>query len=725
MNLRRIATLVGAMLLGVLVLGLDVLRYSVDLDVAWLLVVRDLMVIAAFVLLYLFLELSEKERSDNTIRGIGLILIAGIVVSIATAVVALATDVEPFEAKEGILLPLSFRTIFVATFINFSLGLFSILLFRLLHGLVLYKRKRGTKRNLTIQIVLMLCASVSTIGVPPLERNILTTILFGLAVASMVLNSFRLSWIVYLTRREKVFSLVYGFLLFGLLTVLNIITRGGIMNQLLLYHSSPMREFSSLALIFGNIYFGMAFVSTLFHLPTAEEFERKTTEITSLHNLGKLINQVFDFNELVDTVTSMTLQVCEAKACWLEILQGRDEGSERRPRTIKGMSLRTMTGGRLVHVVGMKNIGMSDIERLLPFSEHTLRDSVIEERKPVVVDSLSKDRRVKASAQGAKPTGSLVVVPLVSHSEMIGILYATKETEFGFFKDDVDVISAFADQATIALENSRLIDQSLERERLTQEMMLAQEMQKRLLPQSLPRFPVLQLDAVSTPAFEVGGDYYDFALLKNDRLGIVVGDVSGKGVSAAFYMSEVKGIFQSLSKICSSPRELLLAANEALAGSIDRRSFVSLIYSVVDLNTGTLTLSRAGHCPMILAKASGVTYIRPSGMGLGLCEGAAFADAIEEQVIRLDPGDVCVFYTDGVTEARRGEDEFGYERLLECIKVTRVLNATEVKNRILDTVKSFSSNEIIQDDLTLVVLKWHGSDAHAQSVVPVNGGSNE
>ena len=147
----------------------------------------------------------------------------------------------------------------------------------------------------------------------------------------------------------------------------------------------------------------------------------------------------------------------------------------------------------------------------------------------------------------------MVVVPLLSHEKVLGVLYATKDMEYGFDKEDVELISAFADQATIAIENSRLIEKSLERERLIREMMLAQDMPRKLLPQSLPGVVGVDIDALSSPAFEVGGDYYDFTMLDEHHLGILVGDVSGKGVSAAFYMAEMKGIFQSLSKIDRSP----------------------------------------------------------------------------------------------------------------------------------------------------------------------------
>jgi serine phosphatase RsbU (regulator of sigma subunit) len=296
----------------------------------------------------------------------------------------------------------------------------------------------------------------------------------------------------------------------------------------------------------------------------------------------------------------------------------------------------------------------------------------------------------------------------------VGILYVTKDTEYGFFKDDVDVISAFADHATIAIENSRLINKSIERERLLREMLLAQEMQRKLLPQVLPQFDALELHAVSTPAFEVGGDYYDVLQLNDRLLGVVVGDVSGKGVSAAFYMSEVKGIFQALGRLYPSPRDFMIKANEALASSIDKHSFISLIYAVVDVTSGTLTLSRAGHCPMLHVSNGVASYIRPSGMGLGLSKDSTFADSIEECSITLCPGDVCVFYTDGVTEARRGDDEFGYERLRDAVLDSGSKSAMALKEDILGTVRSHVDQQAYDDDLTLVVLKWHGSNRSGQ-----------
>jgi serine phosphatase RsbU (regulator of sigma subunit) len=308
-----------------------------------------------------------------------------------------------------------------------------------------------------------------------------------------------------------------------------------------------------------------------------------------------------------------------------------------------------------------------------------------------------------------KKIGSLLVVPLLSHQNLIGILYATKQMDFGFDQDDIDVLSGFADQVTIAIENATLIKKSLEKERLQRELLLAQEMQKRLLPQNLPSFLTVEMQAASAPALEVGGDYYDVALLSDHRVGIVIGDVSGKGVGAAFYMAEVKGIFQSLSKIYSSPKQFLVKANESLLSSLDKRSFISLIYAVLDVATGDLLVSRAGHCPMLYASSSSISYITPTGMGLGLSGGKLFEDSLEERKMVMKVGDICVFYTDGVTESRSASgEEFGYERLLKAVEEKRSCSAEEIKEEIIQRVWSYTDAHGYDDDLTVFVVKWNG-----------------
>ena len=707
MKLRRVLYTGGIGLLLLLVLILDVIRKSVDLDIAGIGFFRGLLILGAFVLLYLLLDLVFPTRDQNPVKRMGLTLVASVVM-VVIGIGGLMTLDGGFDSKEYRLLPLGYGSLFLATLVSVSFGVFALGILRFLRDLALYKRKRGTQRNLLIFVGLMMLTSVSTVSLRPLDREIYVSILYAFAVVAAIVNSFRLSWIVYLAKREKVFGLVYSFFLFGIFIGLNILIQSSAISKALLYYSYPLREFTSLVCVFGNIYFGMAFVSTLFHLPTAEAFDRKTSELSSLHNLSKLVTQAFDFKELIDTVTTMTLEVCEATGCWIELIDHGEGGGRETPEEDAVVVHTGPVGSYHVRIAGLKNTTREEIAVLLPAGERTVRDDLLEERAPIIVDDVRRDPRFKRTTRAPLRTGSLVVVPLLSHADVIGILYATKDTEHGFFKDDVDVISAFADQATIAIENSRLFRKSLERERLIREMMLAQEMQRKLLPQSLPQYATVQLSASSTPAFEVGGDYYDVAELDEHRLGVIVGDVSGKGVSAAFYMSEVKGIFQSLSKLHRSPKVFVEKANEALLGSFDRRSFISLIYAIVNCLSGQVLLVRAGHCPLLLISGGGGSYVRPQGMGIGLGDGTVFSSSITEESIQLAPGDVCVLYTDGVTEARRGDEEFGYERLMETVLSVRSQSAMEIKDHVLATVKAFTDQEVSHDDLTLFVLKWLG-----------------
>jgi phosphoserine phosphatase RsbU/P len=703
MRLRRVLYIGGAVFLVLVKTTIDVIGKNVELEIGGLSLFRDGVTTGIFILLFLLANSIIRRREQNPMKKLGILLVAMLCALLVTLALA-TTSVGGFDAKNLALLPLDYGTLIVALISSFILGSFAVLTLRLLSDLVLYNRKKATRRNFLILVILVLAAAGSTVMMRPLDDSVLTNSLFVLSIVLALVNSFRLPWIVYLTKREKIVGLVYAFFLFlGFLGINIVLAQSTLIGRSLLYYSYPLKQFVLLTTIFGCIYFGMAFISILFHLPTAEAFDRKRSEVTSLHNLSKLVTQVFDFNELVDSVTSMTLQVCEASSCWLEMIQRSEEGVP------PGQDREVAPGageGYRVRVAAFKNITQEEIDDVVPPDRPNLREEVMSGLKPIVIDDVTRDLRFSHLKKGKSPVASLVVVPLVSHAGLIGLLYATKRSTFGFVQDDVDVIAAFADQATVAIENSRLIKESLDRERLFREMLVAQDMQKRLLPQTLPSYETLEIDAISTPAFEVGGDYYDFVELNDHMLGIVVGDVSGKGVSAAFYMSEVKGIFQALSRMYPSPRDFVIRANEALAGSVDKRSFVSLIYAVLDVHTGHLRLARAGHCPMLLVRGDQVEYIRPGGMGMGLSRGEIFDGAIEEYALLLREGDLCIFYTDGITEARRGDEEFGYDRLLDVARSVRHESATVIRDEIVENVKDFADRRVTDDDLTLVVMKW-------------------
>jgi sigma-B regulation protein RsbU (phosphoserine phosphatase) len=658
----------------------DVIRANVDLDLSSVTIIREFAVVIAFFAIYYYAEGRRPRLNKAMPREIGKLFVASFSVLTIAGMVSLVPNPQGALAE------------FLSIPLVVILGIASILTLLTTRDLILHKRKKGTKRNFVILMVLLLATCAVNTSLLAVDRFI-TTGLFVAAIVLVVINSFRQSWIVYLSRREKIYCIVYSALLFFTNVFLSVlVTNTSAANKLISTFSHPLHTFIQLNALFAAVYFGMAFVSTLFHLPTAEVFERKQSELTSLHNLSRLVTQVFDFNDLLKTVTQMTLEVCGADTSWLELV--RPSGDEK---------------DIAVDVVARRNITTEQIERLISGTAPSLRQIMFQTKKASLIDDVLSDRRTKNIGRDGQIKGSMLSVPLLSQEELIGILHATKGIEYGFDQDDIDVLTTFADHVTIAIENSKLIAKSIERERLHQELMVAQRMQQRLLPQSVPNLPSVDIAAVSESSLEVGGDYYDFVQLSDDRFGIVIGDVSGKGVSAAFYMAEVKGIFLSLSKLCKSPRELLVQANHTLMNSLERNAFISLIYVMVDTEKASMVLARAGHCPVVYISSEGYELVRPNGLGLGLTDGSLFEESTEERTMHLKHGDVCVFYTDGITESRdKGGNEYGYDRLVKIAVASKNLNACKIKETILQDVRTFTGDASYSDDMTLVILKWQG-----------------
>jgi sigma-B regulation protein RsbU (phosphoserine phosphatase) len=247
-----------------------------------------------------------------------------------------------------------------------------------------------------------------------------------------------------------------------------------------------------------------------------------------------------------------------------------------------------------------------------------------------------------------------------------------------------------------------------ERERMAKELEIARNVQMRLLPKANPIMEGFDIAGVCLPALEVGGDYYDFVNLGGRKLGIAIGDVSGKGVPAAIYMTLTKGILQSHAEENVSPRSVLTKVNTLMYRSIERNSFVSMFYAVLDKDRATITFSRAGQCPIILTERRGEQgkFLSPKGMALGLEHGPVFDAVLEEQTLPLRSGEVLVFYTDGFTEAMNaGQDEFGEERLEAAVSRHRDKSSSAIIEAVCEEVKTFAGDALQHDDMTMIVLK--------------------
>jgi sigma-B regulation protein RsbU (phosphoserine phosphatase) len=247
-----------------------------------------------------------------------------------------------------------------------------------------------------------------------------------------------------------------------------------------------------------------------------------------------------------------------------------------------------------------------------------------------------------------------------------------------------------------------------ERERMQKELEIARNVQVGLLPKKSPKIKGFDISGRCLPAKEVGGDYFDFVSLGPQKLGIAIGDVSGKGVPAAIYMTLTKGILQSHADETVSPRLVLNKVNKLLYRNIEKNSFVSMFYAVLDISERTLSFARAGHNPgiMINQKDGSNQELNTDGIALGLEEGTVFNQMLQEQSIDLASGDTLVFYTDGFTEAMNQiPEEFGEERFVELISSNRNLSAQGLIDILVKSVNDFSEDAPQHDDMTVVVIK--------------------
>lgn len=250
------------------------------------------------------------------------------------------------------------------------------------------------------------------------------------------------------------------------------------------------------------------------------------------------------------------------------------------------------------------------------------------------------------------------------------------------------------------------IRSELERERLAQELEIAHQLQLRLLPKSNPAIAGYEIYGYCLPAKEVGGDYYDFIELADEKIGIVIGDVAGKGLPAAIYMTLTKGIFLSFSNTNISPKEALIKVNRLLYRSLQKGSFVTMCFAVLDYKNNKITFARAGHEPLLHLNDSVVQEIRPKGIGLGLEEGKIFESSFEEETIKLNEDDLIILYTDGITDSRDlSLNNYGIQRVKETIVKNKEFSPGKIVEGIFQDIKNFSGDSLQYDDVTLIAVK--------------------
>jgi sigma-B regulation protein RsbU (phosphoserine phosphatase) len=263
-------------------------------------------------------------------------------------------------------------------------------------------------------------------------------------------------------------------------------------------------------------------------------------------------------------------------------------------------------------------------------------------------------------------------------------------------------------------EITKLIRENAEKARMEQEMLAAREIQQKLLPSGPMTVPGIAVTAFCEPAREVAGDYFDFLPISPTKLGVLIADVSGKGLPAGLYMAQLKVLVQSLARTHTSPREFLKAVNRVVADNIDSKSFITMSYGVIDLDLKQMAFARAGHCPLIRVPGAAPAGLRrseliaPDGLVLGLKidDGAMFDRMVEEVMVPLAPGDLIVFYTDGISETMNDAfDCYGEPRLAKVLEQYAHLPFEQLRSFIFADLRAFAGDADQHDDMTMILLK--------------------
>lgn len=327
----------------------------------------------------------------------------------------------------------------------------------------------------------------------------------------------------------------------------------------------------------------------------------------------------------------------------------------------------------------------------------------------ILIEDAERDARVPQYELDFLHIRSILLVPMRFMQKTMGVMAVVNRIDAKpFSQTDLNLLQALADQASVSIHYAGLRDTLDEKKRIDHDLTVARQIQTALLPRSIPAFEGIELAAFNDPAQEVGGDYYDFIQIDDHHLGMAIADVSGKGIVGAIMMSISRSVLRAQAETSLSPSEVLKGVNRIMFEDISEDMFVSMLYMVLDTRTRELVVARAGHERPAWCQAQdrSFTIIDSRGLALGIADQDSFDLAINETRVQLEPGDVVIAYTDGVTEAMNAQaEEWGVERLLETVYPSAPHGANAVLNGVREKLARFVGSVEQYDDMTLLALR--------------------
>ncbi|WP_320046003.1 PP2C family protein-serine/threonine phosphatase [uncultured Ilyobacter sp.] len=401
-----------------------------------------------------------------------------------------------------------------------------------------------------------------------------------------------------------------------------------------------------------------------------EILERRVANLSNLNAVARTVLSIIKLEKIIDIILDAYFVLTGAKKISLYLWE-------------EGVLVNKKTKGNII----FKGTLSYPIETLEGFSRNDFRK---------IYEELSQGFKVEENE-------AVIISDLNVKGKELGVIYIVEDRE-RLIDSDQETISALAIQVANAINNAKMYEELLVKERISKELEVASRIQKKILPVEIKKVCGLEIANYFEPAKEVGGDYYDYCQREEDRVSITIADVSGKGVPAAFLMALIRSVLKTLNYKNIQPSDMLTTLNEIIYPDITEDMFVTLFHSKYVSSERTLYYSNAGHNPLIIYKADlgKVVEYNVKGVAIGFIPEYKY----KLGKVEISKGDILLYYTDGITEAENSKREmFGIERLKEVIYDNREKSAENVKKAILDSINSFRGNYEQVDDLTFVVIR--------------------
>ncbi len=424
-------------------------------------------------------------------------------------------------------------------------------------------------------------------------------------------------------------------------------------------------------------------------MPTDDSINAQSDRLALLYHLSQTFNSSLDLEEVLNRVMDEVVAATHAERGFVML---RDE-----------------IEGKLVFKAA-RGLDQTTIEDPQFQISRSVVDRVAADGQPILTSDAQNDARFNIR-QSVVFLGlrSILCVPLKLKEKALGVIYVDNRLQAGIFTQaDLDLLNAIASSAAIAIENARLYQVAVEKGRMERELQMARKVQASLLPQEIPVHPGWEFASRWQPAREVGGDYYDFIPVKGGLMGVLIADVTDKGMPAALFMASTRSIMRATMPRAASPAEGITHANRLICAESDDGLFVTLFYIVVNPVTGEAIYVNAGHNPPILYQKGKDTNpgqlarLSFTGVQLGMETNSTY----KQHSFYMNPGDFLLLYTDGVTDAENPEgQDFGMQRLQDIVLRAGSKNAENILEDLQREIETFTGPTAPIDDFTLVVVK--------------------